>query len=232
MPAPAATRRPCRRPRPAFRPRKTGLTADPARLPAAAPAAPAVPGPAPVPAGAAVAEAVPGEWVVVGKIGRTIGLAGMVHVLPLTDHPGRFEPGARLFLRRPGAGPRALTVLEAREPGTGGRLAVRFEGVATPEDARALGGAELCIPRAERVPPPKGTFYPDELVGMAVHSPDGEAVGTVLSLENEVPSPYLAVATPDHPEVLIPFRREFIRSIQRETRVVRLREPLDRHIPK
>ncbi|NLI77958.1 MAG: 16S rRNA processing protein RimM [Candidatus Riflebacteria bacterium] len=223
MPTPATT--PRRRPRPSFRPRKTGQAAAAGHLPGAAPAST---GPVPVPAGEAGAE----EWVVVGKVGRAIGLAGQVHVIPLTDHPGRFEPGARLFLRRPGAGPRALTVLDARDPGAGGRLAVRFEGVATPEDARALGGADLCIPRAERVPPPKGTFYPDELVGMAVHSPDGEAVGTVLSLENEVPSPYLTVVTPDHPEVLIPFRREFIRSIHRETRVVRLREPLDRHIPK
>ncbi len=225
-PAPAAAPRPRprRRPRPAFPPRKAGPAAPAARLSAAVPG----PGPVPAPTGAVAAE----EWVVVGKIGRTIGLAGLVHVIPLTDHPGRFAPGARLFLRRPGSGPRALMVLDARDPGGGGRLAVRFEGVTTPEEARTLGGADLCIPLAERVSPPKGTFYPDELVGMTVHSPEGEAVGTVLLLENEVPSPYLAVATPDHPEVLIPFRREFIRSIQRETRVVCLREPLDRHIPK
>ena len=170
-----------------------------------------------------------GEWAVVGTIVKVVGLKGLVRVLHNTDHPERFVPGAEFQAENRAGERRSLTIAEARPFSPDRPIEVRFEGIDQVETARELVGLRLMIPLSERVPPPDGSFYPDELVGMEVLSPTGTPEGSVVQLVTEVPSPYLVVATERFGAVMIPFRQVFISGVDRVARAIRLREPIDLH---
>ncbi len=237
MPTPAPTPRPRGMRRPSLRSRRSA----PAR------GSPAIRWPVVPSAGAEPVAPVPGEpvaaaappvgseaWVVVARLGKVVGLQGLVRLHPWTDHPERFRRGARLFLRRPSQSgpPREVRLDEVRVSADGGMVTIRLAGIATPEEARELTGAELVIPVAERVPPPPGAYYPDELVGLTVLSPAGDPVGRVTDFDPDVPSPYLTIHSECLGEVLVPFRKVFIGEISREERTLRLCEPLEIHVPR
>ena len=169
------------------------------------------------------------EWAVVGTIVKVVGLKGLVRVLHNTDYPERFSPGAEFLAENRAGERRNLTIAEARPFSPDRPIEVRFEGIDQVETARELVGLRLMIPLSERVPPPADSFYPDELKGMKVLSPTGEAEGAVVQLVTEVPSPYLLVATDRFGEVMIPFRQVFISGVDRAERAIRLREPIDHH---
>jgi len=197
-----------------------------AALSAANHAAPADPGMA----GSSPASRSDADWVLVGRISKTVGLQGMMRIILYSDYPDRYVPGACLFVRDADGGFRRINLGDVREQAYPGRIDAFLEGVSTLEDARAYHGKELYIPMAERARPRNGEFYPDELAGMTVQFPAGTTVGTVVRLENEVPSPYLVISSESHGEVMIPFRKVFIRTISRADRVVQLCEPLEKHV--
>jgi len=93
------------------------------------------------------------EMVVVGWIVRPHGLRGHVIVKPETDFPEeRFRAGSIVFLGT-SAGPRALTVREAR--GHLGRLLVTFADVGSVEEAEALGRGDLRVESGRLAPLPQ-----------------------------------------------------------------------------
>lgn len=174
--------------------------------------------------------AVGAEWILVGRVSKAVGLQGMLRIIRHSDNPDRFVPGAKLLLRDKKGEFRQVTLESVRARDFHGPVDVTLEGLATVDDVAPCLGCELYVPASERVAPPKGSFYPDELKGMEVRSPTGEVVGSVNSLESEVPSPYLVIGTTEHGEVYVPFRKAFIRTINRQERVVHLAAPLDLHI--
>jgi len=169
--------------------------------------------------------------VVVARLAKAVGLKGWVRVTLNTDHLDRFAPGSTLNLRRAGQPLRPLTVVDVRETSSPAQIDLMFDGIEDMDTARTLIPGEFVIDRAERVPPPEGAFYPDELAGMTVLGPQGENEGVVESLVADIPSPYLTVRSPKHGEVLVPYRRACITGIDRQARTVRLSEPLERHVP-
>lgn len=121
-----------------------------------------------------------GEAVLVGLIVRPHGLAGEVVVEPWSDAPERFRPGGVLDARPRDGVPRRLVVAGGRP--FGARLLVRFEGVATRDDAEALRESELLIPRSEVAPLPPGRHYRFELVGLTVRDRAGAVLGRVTDV--------------------------------------------------
>lgn len=169
--------------------------------------------------------------VVIARLVKAVGLQGWVRITMNTDNPERFAPGVELSLRRQGQPIVRLTVVDWRQTSSPEQIDLMFEGIEDMDTARTLMPGEFVIDRADRVPPPPGAFYPDELEGMKVVGPQGDEEGVVESLVSEVPSPYLVVRSPRAGEVFVPYRRANFVSIDRETRTIRLTEPLDRHIP-
>lgn len=112
----------------------------------------------------------------VGRIGRAHGLGGHVVVHPETDNPARFVRGARLF-------DADGSVLEVeRSQDRQGSLLVRFVGVADRTAAEALTGTALYIDPVDRRPLEPDEYWPDDLVGLSVHTHDGSSVGTVVGV--------------------------------------------------
>jgi len=120
--------------------------------------------------------------VAIGEIARAHGLRGEVRVTPLTDHPERFERVTECVLwdaTRDERETRRITT--ARRHGSA--LLLTFAGCGSPEDAQALVGRLIALPRAEALPPPEGSFYPWQIEGARVTTEDGRLVGHVTGIE-------------------------------------------------
>jgi 16S rRNA processing protein RimM len=150
--------------------------------------------------------------VVVGRIGRPHGVKGEVSVEVRTDEPDRrFADGVVLGTRTPRGSapdgpdrPVALTVQRTRWHQS--RLLVTFAELADRTAAEALRGLTLVtdVDTAE-VPDDPEEFYDHQLVGLAVVTTEGEAVGEVTEVLHSAGQDLLAVRRSDGGEVLVPF---------------------------
>lgn len=80
----------------------------------------------------------------------------------------------------PGGG---LTLAKLRDDGKGGAIA-RFEEVADRTAAENLRGTALTVPRSAMPALGEGEYYHADLVGLPAVSDLGEALGTVIAVEN------------------------------------------------
>jgi len=134
------------------------------------------------------------ELVAIGTVVKPHGLAGEVSVEVLTDFPSRFVAGLALTLRAPDGGLRPARIATVRPHG--GRVLVRFDGVADVDGAEALRGADLCVRPDETAPRPEGFVYHFELEGCRVVDRAGGEIGVVRELVDHGGRPLLVVATP------------------------------------
>jgi 16S rRNA processing protein RimM len=103
-----------------------------------------------------------------------------------------------------------------RRSGTKERPIMRFEGASSREDALALRGAELTVPRNEAMLE-EGEFWATDLKGCAVF--DGDvSVGFVRRMSALPSVEVLEVDRVDGSELLVPMVRDCVRSIDLEAR--------------
>jgi 16S rRNA processing protein RimM len=166
------------------------------------------------------------DWdsmVLVGRVARTHGIRGLVVVNPETDFVAeRFQPGAQVWIRQEGH-ERPLTIVDARLEGR--RPVVGFDGYDSVEAAETLAGSELRVPESVLQPLPPGTYYLHQLVGCRVETGAGAVVGEVTRVEGGAGAAVLAVATPEHGEVLVPFAQEICTGIDTAALVIRVEMP-------
>lgn len=153
-----------------------------------------------------------GETIVVGRIGKPHGIKGEVSVEPRTDEPDRrFADGAVLKSenKRPGApGPAHLTVAGSRWHS--GRLLVRFTEIDDRNTAEEARGTMLSVVfEPDERPEDPEEFYDHQLVGLAVVTTDGRAVGTLREIVHGSAQDLLVI-TADGPDVLVPFVSELV----------------------
>ena len=138
---------------------------------------------------------------VVGRIARAHGLRGQVIVNPETDFPDeRFQPGAELFIERGGT-IETLRVTTARFHRQ--RPVIGIAGIETMNAANTLAGQELRVPVDRLAVLPPDTFYRHDLIGCAVETRDGRAIGIVRDVEGTLTGSRLVVDG-EGGEVLIP----------------------------
>ncbi len=77
----------------------------------------------------------------------------------------------------------ALTLVKIRDDGKGGAVA-RLAEATSRADAERLRGTALTVPRAALPPLAEGEFYHADMLGLSVVTDAGDAVGTVLAIEN------------------------------------------------
>jgi 16S rRNA processing protein RimM len=161
--------------------------------------------------------------VVIGEIGRPRGLAGELHVTPLTDDPGRFERVGPCVVWDVSSGAREarrLTAVHVRGSG----VVVALSDCRSPEAARALTGRLLAIPESEALPLDDAHFYPWQLAGCRVVTEDGREVGVVTGIEGTPAHDLWVVRGPER-EHLIPAVAEIVREVDLAARRVAIRPP-------
>ena len=162
-----------------------------------------------------------GDLVTVGLIAKVHGIGGEVVIHPLTDDPGRFEAGATVLLEAPGISASPRRILGSRMHQQ--RFLLQLEGVPDRTAAEALRGGRLCVREADLPALPPGQVWLHDLPGMAVASEDGDDLGTVHQVLETGEDRRLLVIRGPRGEVLVPFIEEFVMSIDREARRIRIK---------
>lgn len=141
---------------------------------------------------------------VVGRIGRAHGIRGELNVDIRTDEPGRrFAPGSSVS-----ADGRLLLVRSSRQHS--GKMVVAFEGVTDRDAAEALHGRMLTADVDPAVSPDDPEeFYDHQLIGLAVRTQAGQAVGTITEVLHLPAQDTLAISHDSH-EFLVPFVAELV----------------------
>lgn len=117
--------------------------------------------------------------IAVGRVAGAFGVRGEVRITAFTEEPlalARFRE-----LKRQDGSP-GLTILSARD--AKGSVICRCAGIETKEQADALRGLRLFIPREALPPADEDEFYLADLIGLTVVAPDGEALGKVKSVQD------------------------------------------------
>lgn len=161
----------------------------------------------------------------VARLRRPHGLKGEVTLFPLTDDPATvFVPG------------RGLWVLDLEGQVVGGPLTiergrayhrewlVKFQGIDSRDALDPWRGRFLGLPAHDLAPPADGEVYLHELEGFAVRLEDGTAVGLVSGVYDLPGGVMLEVQGPKR-EFLLPFKREFVRDVDRAGRRLTVAPP-------
>jgi 16S rRNA processing protein RimM len=150
------------------------------------------------------------DAVLVGRVRRAHGVRGEVVVEALSDVAGRFTAGARFLVTPVGGARRALRAEGVRSHNEG--LLVRFEGVATRDEADRLRGADLEVPSGDSPRPPAGAFYYFELVGCRCRDQRHGELGRVAEVVEDGGGLLLEIESPGR-RLLVPFVRAFLKSV-------------------
>ncbi|MBA3563528.1 MAG: ribosome maturation factor RimM [Gammaproteobacteria bacterium] len=156
--------------------------------------------------------------VLLGSISGVYGVRGWVKIRSAT------EPRERIIEYAPwqigiGGSWREWRVEEGRRHGDG--VIAKLAGVDDRDDAVALVGAEIAVPRSCLPPSGEDEYYWADLIGLRVMTLEGVALGTVERLLETGANDVLVVQ--NGRERLIPFLRErVVRSVDLEAGVLQV----------
>jgi len=162
----------------------------------------------------------------VGRLVKAHGLKGAIKLELYTDSPDqRFKPGQVLELQVPEQSlwfGKTVTVSELRFYNQSPVLFL--EGITDRTQAETLAKAILLIEtRADQLPEEPEAWYDHQLVGLAAVV-DGQPVGTVSRVDHLPAQDLLAIETPNG-EVLVPFVKQIVPTVDIEKRQVILSPP-------
>jgi 16S rRNA processing protein RimM len=143
----------------------------------------------------------------VALLARAWGIRGELIAIPLSDRLERFQNLGRVYLF--GSGPAAQFEVESAR-NVPGSVIFKFRGIDSMTDAERCRGAEVRIPREERLEPEPGEFFIGDLIGCeVVERGTGQSLGSVTGWDEGGASGLLQVG----PDLLIPFARSICVSI-------------------
>jgi 16S rRNA processing protein RimM len=167
-------------------------------------------------------------WIVLAHLLRPQGRKGELLAELLTDFPDRFDGREDLFLAPPefqgtGAEARSVQVISSWLPvgKNRGRIVLHLAGIDTISDAESLVGLDVIVPEDGRLSLDGDSTYVSDLIGCVVF--DNEtSVGEVTGVEfptssdgarlDDMPS-LLEVRSEDGDEILIPYAKAFLKSV-------------------
>jgi len=161
-----------------------------------------------------------GRRVCVGRIAGAHGIRGWVRVTSYTDRP---EDVAAYGPLSDDEGEREF-VLEVTGMAKAHVLA-RIAGIADRTAAETLRGVRLFVPRDRLPAPEEDEFYHDDLIGMAVETVDGAALGRVVSVQRFGGGDALEVGQPRGRTVMVPFTRAAVPVVDMAAGLIRVDPP-------
>ena len=166
-----------------------------------------------------------GDLVVIGQVTRPHGIRGEIRVRTFTTAPEAFDRYDRLILRRTGRDDEFVSVTESRPHKSAVLLCLKE--VRSREEAEALVGAELLVPRRDLPDLEDDEFYWVDLIGLAAYDEKNEPVGLVRHIFTTGADDILVLEN-GREERLVPFRSEMIREVDLENGrlVIRPREEI------
>lgn len=145
----------------------------------------------------------------VGRVAGAFGVKGEVRITAFTADPMALV-GYRDLRREDGA--TGLTLTGGRP--TKGGIIVRAKEVETREQAEALRGLRLYIPRDILPEPEEDEFYVTDLIGLAVETADGEPLGRVKEVRDFGAGDILEIQPQTGASWYLPFTREAVPEVR------------------
>ncbi len=162
------------------------------------------------------AQSVPGDLTSMGYISGPFGVHGWVNVVADTEHADSLFDYPVWWVGREGCW-KAYPLIK------GGvhtkKLAAQLEGVNDRDQAFALRGCEIAVPRSEMPEPAEDEYYWVDLVGLEVRNIQDERLGVVERLFATGANDVLVVKDGDT-ERLLPFVAAVVLKVDRAARVI------------
>ena len=164
--------------------------------------------------------------VLVGKVASPFGIKGWVRISSSTEPLENILDYSPWQLQRTGSGAmvRQVDVAEGKLHGKG--LVVRLENVADRDEAEALKGLDIAIPRSRLPALDDGSYYWTDLEGLKVENAEGEELGFVDHMLIAGAADVMAVRTAKEVGkrfVFIPFiRGEVVLSVDLQAGTIRV----------
>ena len=150
------------------------------------------------------------DLIQVGRVAGAFGVRGEVRITSFTADPMALV-GYKTLQREDGSP--GLTLTSGRD--AKGSIVVRAKEVETREQAEALRGLKLYIPRDRLPAPEEDEFYVTDLVGLAVETADGEALGRVKAVQDFGAGDLLEIAPAEGGATwYLPFTREAVPDVR------------------
>jgi 16S rRNA processing protein RimM len=147
----------------------------------------------------------PPHLVVIGRIGAAHGVGGALHVTSFTDPPDNIQRYRPWLLGR-GDQFREAKVAGVRVHGQG--YVARITGIDDRDQAQALAGTLIAVPRGALPALSEDEYYWRDLIGLRVVDGSGRDYGRVVRLIDTGAHDVLAID--GERETLIPFTAEFV----------------------
>lgn len=180
------------------------------------------------------------RWIVVAHLVRPQGRKGEILAELHTDFPERFTTHPSVFLAPPGFNGQPADAVRAEVTHSWlpvgrnlGRIVLKFAGIDSISAAETILAKDVLVPSEELTPLDEDAAYIHELIGCAVL--DGEIlIGTVedvLDASSDTGSatpqaaPLLLVRSAGNKEILIPYVKDFLVSLDLPGRVLHMRLP-------
>ena len=157
----------------------------------------------------------PASLLELGVVASPFGVRGWVKLRSFTDPPDRLLQHRSLQV---GRGDSWATHRIEASGRSGGALTVKLSGVNDRDQAQALRGAQVCVPRSELPQRNDKDFYRADLIGCDVVNLAGTVLGTVAHFV-ETPAQVLMVVRGDQ-EHWVPAVPQHLRRVDLQARRV------------
>jgi 16S rRNA processing protein RimM len=162
------------------------------------------------------------EYICIGKIVNTFGIKGELKIQSYSDFDAqRYKKGNTVYVHKDG---KYLPFQIASFRTHKGFSLVAFAQNQDINLVEQYKECEVFIEKSSRAKLPEGEYYRSELEGLSVYTEDHELIGTVKAVEEtNGANNYLRIVTADEKEVLVPYVKAFISSVDPEQKQIIIR---------
>lgn len=153
----------------------------------------------------------------VGVIASTHGVKGEVKVFPTTDDPKRFKQLKEVTLD---TGKEQLQLEIEQVKFFKNMVILKFKGFDNINDIEKYKSKDLLIPRGEAVELAPDEYFITDLIGLAVHTDEGEVLGTLKDVLETGANDVYVVEMKNGRELLLPAIGDCILNVDLEQSVM------------
>ncbi|MBN1230951.1 MAG: 16S rRNA processing protein RimM [Anaerolineales bacterium] len=139
------------------------------------------------------------SFLVIGRLQRPHGITGEIIMGLLTDFPERIKKGKKVFL---GEDHLEVKINSVKDHPKG--VMITFAGFTSREDIAEYTNSYVYVSLDDIPSLPDGEYYHHQLLGMSVHSQEGEVLGVVSEILETGANDVFLVLDPEGKEILVP----------------------------
>ncbi|MFP3155397.1 ribosome maturation factor RimM [Lachnospiraceae bacterium ZAX-1] len=159
------------------------------------------------------------ENIQVGIITSTHGIKGEVKVFPTTDDATRFQQLKQVILDT-GKEQQTLEITQVKF--FKNKVILKFKGIDDINEVERYKGKSLYVTKEQALPCGEDEYFIGDLIGMAVVSDEGEALGDIVDVLLTGANDVYVVAGQDKKELLLPAIKECILNVDMKGRIMRV----------